>query len=152
MTPDIQNLKLQIEVDITRNPNTRMSNYQCRTPSPGCRVPSPDTRNSGFDILDERHLPDMFKSTYTYRVSNSGHPNPETRGCRVTGIGCPELGTRSEFRTPDTRDPAVSGFGVRGLKIGFVAHQGSGVGFFHFSPGLLVNATHGRFMFLCLGV
>ncbi|KAG1816602.1 hypothetical protein EV424DRAFT_1348209 [Suillus variegatus] len=111
--PGEENLKLQIEVDITRNPNTRMSNYQCRTPSPGCRVPSPDTRNSGFDILDERHLPDMFKSTYTYQVPNSGHPNPETRDCRVSGIGCPELGTRSEFRTPDTRDPAISGFGVR---------------------------------------
>ncbi|KAG1805138.1 hypothetical protein EV424DRAFT_1351209 [Suillus variegatus] len=101
-------------------------------------------------------------------------PQPETRDCWVSGIGCPELGTwdnlgrsiqfdsqsnipSSEFWTPDTRDPAVSDFGyrvsgTRNSKIGFVAHQGSGVGFFHFSPGLLVNATHGRFMFLCLGV
>ncbi|KAG1786415.1 hypothetical protein EV424DRAFT_1356762, partial [Suillus variegatus] len=89
-----KNLKLQIEVDITRNPNTRMSNYQCRTPSPGCRVPSPDTWNSGFDILDERHLPDMFKSTYTYRVPSSGHPIPETRQSRfpVSGVQNSELG------------------------------------------------------------
>ncbi|KAG1821234.1 hypothetical protein EV424DRAFT_1346993 [Suillus variegatus] len=67
---------------------------------------------------------------WTYRVPNSGHLNPETRDCRVLGIGCPELRTwenlgrsiqfdsqsnipSSEFRTPDTRDPAVSGFGVR---------------------------------------
>ncbi|KAG1791943.1 hypothetical protein EV424DRAFT_1354717 [Suillus variegatus] len=163
MTPDIQNLKLQIEVDITRNPNTRMSNYQCRTPSPGCRVPSPDTRNSGFDILDERHLPDMFKSTYVYlhtefRIPDTRTPKPEAAGSRVSGVRNSELDIpSSEFRTPDTRDPAASGFGVRvsgirNSKIGFVAHQGSGVGFFHFSPGLLVNATHGRFMFLCLGV
>ncbi|KAG1797935.1 hypothetical protein EV424DRAFT_1352665 [Suillus variegatus] len=32
------------------------------------------------------------------------------------------------------------------MEIGYVAHQGSGVGFFHFSPRLLVNATHGRFI------
>ncbi|KAG1837245.1 hypothetical protein C8R48DRAFT_792947 [Suillus tomentosus] len=148
-----KNSKLQIEVDITRNPNTRMSNYQCRTPSPGCRVPSPDTRNSGFDILDERHLPDMFKSTYTYRVPSSGHPNPrlpglgfgvrnselvpssepepETRQSRVSGVRNSELGMSKQkyianmFRVPDTRtrDPAVSGFGVRGL-----VHLGLGFG------------------------
>ncbi|KAG1793783.1 hypothetical protein EV424DRAFT_1354062 [Suillus variegatus] len=110
---------------------------------PDTRTPKPETAGSRVSGVRNSEL-----------VPSSGHLIPETRQSQVSGFGCPELRTRSEFRTPDTRDLAVSGFGVRGsgVEIGFVAHQGSGVGFFHFSPGLLVNATHGRFMFLCLGV
>ncbi|KAG1823329.1 hypothetical protein EV424DRAFT_1346350 [Suillus variegatus] len=60
-------------------------------------------------------------------------PNPETRDCRVSGIGCPELGTwdnlgrsiqfdsqsnilSSEFRTPEPQDCRVSGIGCPELR------------------------------------
>ncbi|KAG1824160.1 hypothetical protein EV424DRAFT_1346087 [Suillus variegatus] len=93
-------------VALTNNPGLKWKNP---TPEP-CAKPQTEMYQPPNPEPNPR-LPGL--GSRTYRVSNSGHPNPETRGCRVTGIGCPELGTRSEFRTPDTRDPAVSGFGVR---------------------------------------
>ncbi|KAG1821443.1 hypothetical protein EV424DRAFT_1346793 [Suillus variegatus] len=76
-------------------------NRTYRVPSSG--HPNPETRDCR--VLGIGHT--------EFRVPSSGHPIPETRQSQVLGFGCLELGTRSEFRTPDTQDPTVSGFGVQ---------------------------------------
>ncbi|KAG1789472.1 hypothetical protein EV424DRAFT_1355716 [Suillus variegatus] len=76
---------------------------------PDTRTPKPKTAGSRVSGVWNSELGTIWGDQFnlihnqTYRVPSSGHPNPRL----------PELGTRSEFQTPDTRDPAVLGFGVR---------------------------------------
>jgi hypothetical protein len=102
-----------VDLDITRNLNTRMSNFQCRTPNPDCRVPGAESRSPELRIWHLRWTKFFRHVWINLRISINISLTPEPWKIFLLSYI-----PNSEFRVPgppDPRNPVVHNFGVRGL-------------------------------------